>query len=401
MSAPSSASVTSAETSPPPARKLTIAMVAGEASGDNLGAALIREIRQIEPHADFIGIGGPLMIEAGFTSEVDLERLSVNGFIDPLKRLPTLIKLLLRIRDLVLASGADCFVGIDFNFFNLILAGMLHRRGVKTVHYVSPTVWAWRAGRIRKIARRVDLMLTLYPHEAAIYRKHNIGVAFVGHPMAEDIAPDEGRVNKAGARAKLGYGQDDRVVAILPGSRAREVAYSGQDFLRTAEYLTDQVDRFVIPAANAGRRRQLDAMLDDYPSLTNKLDIVDGDARGVMAAADLVMVNSGTATLEAMLLKRPMIMSYRVGPFTYAIVSRMVTTRWFALPNVLAARALVPEFIQSRADPVRMAAAVTRLLQAGEHQDLLDAFDRIHHQLRTGKAPGSEAARAVLGVLVT
>lgn len=342
------------------------------------------------------------MISEGFVSEVDMERLSVNGFLDPLMRLPELIRLLILVRDKVIASNAACFVGIDFNVFNLLLAGILHRRGIKTVHYVSPSVWAWRRRRLSRIAKNIDLMLTLYPHETELYEQHDIDVAFVGHPMADEIACEDDEpdsptdANKAKARTQLDIGQEDRVVAILPGSRAREVSYSGRDFLQTAEYLSSQVDRFVIPAANGRRKLQLESMLGEYPALAGKIQLVEGRSRSVMTAADLVMVNSGTATLEALLLRRPMIMSYRLGAFTYAIVSRLVTTKWFALPNILAGQNLVPEFIQQDADPRRMAAAVIKLLQAPTHRDLLDEFARIHRQLRTNKAPGREAARAVL-----
>ncbi len=381
-----------------PSGPLTIAMVAGEASGDNLGAALVREIKQAVPDAHLFGIGGPAMVAEGFSAEVGMESLSVNGFIDPLLRLPTLLKLLLLMRDRVIASGATCFVGIDFNFFNLLLAGILHRRGIKTVHYVSPSVWAWRRRRLRKIAKSVDLMLTLYPHETEIYEQHHIAVEFVGHPLADEIPCAAAGTGKADARSQLGIGRDDTVMAILPGSRAREVSYSGRDFLQTAEYLARQVDWFVIPAANSSRAAQLEAMLCDYPTLAGKIKLVAGNSRCVMTAADLVLVNSGTATLEALLLQRPMIMSYRLGAITHAIVSRLVTTRWFALPNILAGRALVPEFIQQDADPRRMADAALDLLQKPEHRELLDEFGRLHRQLRKNSAPGRDAAQAVLRV---
>ncbi len=379
---------------------LTIGMVAGEASGDNLGAALVREILKFHPDTRFIGVGGPAMIAEGFTTDADIERLSVNGFIDPLIRLPSLVKLLFDIRNRALDQQIDCFVGIDSNFFNLLLAGMLKKRGIKTVQYVSPTVWAWRQRRIKKIARSIDLTMTLYPFETEIYEQNNIGVSFVGHPKADEIAPGEGAANKTSAREFFGCRDDDTVIAILPGSRGSEVKLSGRDFLDTATLLTDQVDRFLIPAANDKRKEQLLEMVGDYDhALQEKLTIATGEARRVMTAADVVLVNSGTATLEAMLLRRPMVMSYRLGAVTYGIVSRLVKTSRFALPNILAGKDLVPEFIQDDAIPEDMAKAVSELLQQGDHSTLMNEFDAIHQQLRKNEEPGREAARAVLDLI--
>ena len=338
------------------------------------------------------------MIKEGFSSEIDIETLSVNGFIDPLLRLPSLIRLLFHLRDRIVASDADCFVGIDSNFFNLLLAGMLHKRGIKTVHYVSPTVWAWRQRRIKKIARSVDLMMTLYPFETAVYEANNIPVVFVGHPKADEISPDEGKINQPLVRARLGIEQDEVVVAILPGSRAREVDLSGRDFLATALLLGDSVTRFVIPAANRKRYDQLELMLAEFPELNGKVTLLEGQSRQAMTVSNVVLVNSGTATLEAMLLRKPMVMSYRVGKITYAIVSRLVTTQWFALPNILAGRSIVPEFIQDAAVPSVMASEVRRLLDEKEASDVITTFDEIHQLLKKSVAPGAEAAKAVLGL---
>lgn len=375
---------------------LTIAMVAGEASGDNLGAALVRQIVKLAPNTRFTGIGGPAMIAEGFNSAGDMERLSVNGFVDPLLRLPELLKLLFLLRDRIVESEADCFVGIDFNFFNLLLAGMLRKRGVKTVQYVSPTVWAWRQGRIRKIRRNVDLMMTLYPFETGIYEEHGIPVQFVGHPKADEITPEEGAGARSAAREAFGINSGESVVAILPGSRSSEVDRTGRDFLETAQKLAGRVDRFMIPAANEKRLEQLKEMLVGYPSLGSKMKLVMGQSRQVMTAADVVLVNSGTATLEAMLLKKPMVMSYRLGPMTYAIVSRLVKTRWFALPNILAGKQLVPELIQDDADPEKLAQALKVLLEAENVDKLFVEFDRIHEMLKQGDEPGRRAAEAVL-----
>ena len=381
-----------------PRCSLTIAMVAGEISGDNLGAALVKEITRASPGVTFVGVGGPAMIKEGFSTEIDIETLSVNGFIDPLLRLPSLVRLLFHLRDRIVACGADCFVGIDSNFFNLLLAGMLHKQGIKTVHYVSPTVWAWRQRRIKKIARNVDLMMTLYPFETAVYEANNIPVVFVGHPKADEISPDEGRLNQVPIREQLGIAQDEVVVAILPGSRSREVDLSGRDFLATALLLADSVTRFVIPAANRKRYEQLQLMLAEFPALNGKVTLLEGQSRQAMTASNVVLVNSGTATLEAMLLRKPMVMSYRVGKITYGIVSRLVTTKWFALPNILANRSIVPEFIQDAAVPSVMAGAVRKLLDEKEASSVIATFDEIHRLLKKSVDPGAEAAKAVLGL---
>jgi lipid-A-disaccharide synthase len=374
-------------------------MLAGEASGDNLGAALVRQLKVLAPDTRFVGIGGPAMEAEGFQTDIDIERLSVNGIVEPLKRLPELIRILYQMRDRVLDSGADCFIGIDFNFFNVMLAGMLKRRGVRTVQYVSPTVWAWRKGRIHKIRRNIDLMLTLYPFETRIYQAHQIPVAFVGHPKADEIEPQAGIDGRAAARELLGIGEGERVVAMLPGSRGSEVALTGADFLATARNLKGSVDRFLIPAANEKRREQLKGMLAENPELGASVQLLHGQSREAMTAADVVLVNSGTATLEAMLLKKPMVMSYRLGPLTYAIVSRMIDMPWFALPNILAGKRLVAEMIQDDADPAAMAREVRVLLEADNVEAMLLEYEAIHQSLRKGAAPGHAAAVAVLEFL--
>ena len=376
-------------------KSLTIALVAGETSGDNLGAPLIREIKHKHPEARFVGIGGPAMIAEGLDSWFDMDRLSVNGFIDPIKRLPELLNILLTVRSRLLASPPSCFVGVDFNFFNLLLEGRLKRRGIRTVHYVSPTVWAWRSGRIKAIARNVDLMLTLYPFETAIYEENGIGVKFVGHPKAHEIDLQDGQSNKLEARQLLGYQTGDQVVAILPGSRLSEVKYSGPDFFTAANMVRVALPacKFVVAAVNANRRHQIGNLLQKMvPELEVK--VVIGKSREVLTAADVVLVNSGTATLEAMLLKKPMVMSYRLGPATYAIVSRLVKTKFFALPNILAGHELIPELIQDAATPQALSEAVLAMFNPQIRDKLVTEFDAIHRQLRLNS--GNQAAEAIL-----
>ena len=372
---------------------MTFTLVAGESSGDNLGASLIRGLRVHYPHARFAGIGGPNMMQAGFQSWVDMERLSVNGFVEPIKRLPELLRILLATRDNIASLNPACFIGIDFNFFNLLLAGMVKKRGVRTVHYVSPTVWAWRKSRIKSIKNKVDLMLTLYPFELPIYQKHGIPVEFVGHPRADEISLLEGSKGKSAARAHFNLSPDASVIAILPGSRSSEVRYSAPDFIAAAKLLKSEIGTvvFIIPAANARRGGQIQRMIQaQAPNLP--ITLVHGEARAAMQAADVVMVNSGTATLEAMLLKKPMVMSYRLGAITFALVSRLVDTQFFALPNILSQKPLVKELIQAEATPANLAGAVMAALNSDKQEALLDQFDKIHRTLRKNSAHCAAAA---------
>ena len=360
---------------------MKIAMVAGEASGDNLGGSLMHQLKLQIPEVEFVGVGGSAMLSEGLESLVDMDRLSVNGFIDPILRLPELIGILLKIRNQILESGATCFVGIDANFFNILLAGMLKRRGIKTVQYVSPTVWAWRSSRIRRIKRNIDLMLTLFPFEEKIYQKHGVPVAFVGHPKASEI--DRRRQDDAmpEARAELGVPLDACVIAVLPGSRGSEIDTSGRDFFTALTQLNHSVDVILVPAATPQRQVQIIELLKQYPRLAALVRVLPGESEKAMIAADLVLANGGTAVLEAMLLKRPVVMSYRIGPLGYLIVSSLVKVRWFALPNILADRMLVPELIQKDATPERVAKALDELLACSDKEELLQSFDEIHRQL--------------------
>ncbi len=357
-------------------RSLIIGMVAGEASGDNLAAPLIRELKARCPGSRFVGIGGPAMIAEGFESIVDIERLSVNAF--PVTRVPELFSILRDTRRQLRRLSPDCFVGVDYNFFNGFLEGMMKRDGVHTVHYVSPTIWAWRSGRIKKIARDIDLMLTLYPFETQIYEQHGVRVKFVGHPKAYEIPMDQGAAEKGRARRSLGLEDSDRVIAILPGSRASEVALTGPDFFGAAQLLPGC--KFVVPAANDKRGAQIEAL---WQSLVPDVQVLitRGNSLEAMTAADAVLVNSGTATLEALLLRRPMVMSYRLGRLSYALISRLVRTPYFALPNILVGRQLVPEFIQNDATPEALAAAMQGIMNQPQ-DELLSTFASVHQQLR-------------------
>lgn len=379
-----------------PERPLKIGIIAGEMSGDLLGAGLIQAIRSRVEHVEFIGIGGPKMIDAGFRSLFPMDRLAVMGLVEVLGRLPELLQIRKQILKEFTDSPPDLFIGIDSPDFNLPVEAKLHDQGIKTVHYVSPTVWAWRQKRVFKIKKAVDLMLALLPFEAAFYEKFQVPVKFVGHPLANMISMD---IDQASAKDHWGYSAHDRVVAVLPGSRGGELKFMGPIFIETMHQLSlmDPRIRFVAPMANEARKKQLEQQLLQRDIQLN-LQLVDGHAREVMASADAVLVTSGTATLEAMLLKRPMVVAYKWGAITHAIISRMVKSEFVSLPNLLAGEGLVQEFIQENARPELLAKAVLDLLDdAAQRAKLTEKFSAIHKQLK--RNANEEAAKAVLELL--
>lgn len=378
---------------------VTIGIVAGEASGDNLGRGLMAELKHRHPGARFVGIGGPGMIGEGLDSVASMERLAVNGFIDPIRRLPELVGILRRLLARFDAERPDVFVGVDFNVFNLLLEGRLKRRGIATVHYVSPSVYAWRRGRIRRIARAADMLLTLYPFEPAFYADTPVRAVYVGHPLADDIALDAGGEQpRHAARAELGLTDAPLVVALLPGSRLSEVKLLGELFLDAAQRVAEQRPgtRFVVPCVRPAISAWLDAARQRYPELM--LHDYAGNARLALTACDGALVKSGTSTLEAMLLRRPMVVSYRLGAVTYQIVRRMLRTPFVALPNILAGRALVPELLQNDATAPALAAhLLTELDKAHGDPEYLDEFARLHGVLR--QHADARAAEAVSHLL--
>lgn len=379
---------------------MKIGIVAGEASGDILGAGLITELQKRYPQAIFAGIGGPQMLSQGFQSLFPQERLAVMGIVEPLKRLPELLSIRKQLLRYFTEQQFDLIVGIDSPDFNLTLEEKLKRSGMKTVHYVSPSVWAWRQGRIHKIARAVDLMLTLLPFETAIYQQHSIPVRFVGHPLADQfpVAVDNDK-NKAVLKKLLGtnYDPSKPLLACLPGSRGGEVKLIGPILLaaiaRCREAIPDL--QVVIPAANAQRRQQVETQLEAYSDLP--ITLIDGHSHEVMAAAELVLLASGTTALEAMLLKKPMVVVYKLAPLSYWIISRLLKTPYVALPNLLADELLVPELIQDQAEPELIANTVIELMQSPEKQsELTDRFTALHQQLNTDASYNAAEAIAQL-----
>ncbi|MGN5595443.1 lipid-A-disaccharide synthase [Stutzerimonas xanthomarina] len=369
-------------------RPLTVALVAGESSGDILGAGLMQAIKARHPDVEFIGVGGARMEAEGLKSYFPLERLAVMGLVEVLGRLPELLSRRKRLLRTLLDVRPDVFIGIDAPDFNLDLELKLRRAGIKTVHYVSPSVWAWRQKRVLKIRDGCDLMLTLFPFEAKFYDAHQVAVRFVGHPLADAIPLC---ADRDAARALLNLPTDAPIVALMPGSRGGEVARLGSLFLDAAERLRGLRPgiRFVMPCASPERRTQLEQMLAgrDLP-----LTLIDGRSHEALAACDAVLIASGTATLEALLYKRPMVVAYRVAPLTFSILKRMVKSAYVSLPNLLAQRLLVPELLQEAATPEAMAQLLSPLLEHGEVQT--EGFDEIHRTLR--RDASSQAADAVL-----
>ncbi len=371
-------------------RRLYVGIVVGEASGDILGAALITELRKHFPDAEFSGIGGSRMLAQGFHSWFPQDRLAVMGLVEPLKRLPELLKIRRFLRDHFTARRPAVFIGIDAPDFTIPLEGMLKTQGIPTVHYVSPSVWAWRQKRVFTIARNVDLMLTLLPFEAKFYEQHKVPVEFVGHHLADEIPLE---IDQAKARRDLHLDPSARIVALLPGSRGGEVEKLGPVFMDAAvECLQrDPTLQFIIPAANSDRYRQLHLQLGRYAECP--IQLINGQSQTVMAAADVVLMASGTTTLEAMLLKRPMVIAYKVGALTWSIMSRLIKTPFVGLPNLLAGKQLVPELLQDKATPQNLAAAVMHYFEHPEQtQALRQTFYDMHSTLkRNASARAAEA----------
>jgi lipid-A-disaccharide synthase len=369
---------------------LRIALVAGEASGDILGAGLMRALKARHPAVEFIGVGGPLMQAEGLTSYFPMERLSVMGLVEVLGRLRELLARRKKLVADLIAAKPDVFIGIDAPDFNLNIELKLRQAGIKTVHYVSPSVWAWRQKRVLKIREGCDLMLTLFPFEAKFYEEKGVPVRFVGHTLADAIPL---QADRAAARAELGL-PDGPLVALMPGSRGGEVGRLGALFFDTAQRLRALRPgvRFVVPCANAQRRAQLEELLAgrDLP-----LTLLDGQSHLALAACDAVLIASGTATLEALLYKRPMVVAYRLAPLTFWILKRMVKSPYVSLPNLLAQRLLVPELLQDDATVEALAQTLSPLIEGGEEQTR--GFDEIHRTLRLDAS--NQAADAVLNLI--
>jgi len=354
---------------------MRLGLLAGEISGDLLAASLVAELAQRHP-LELSGIGGPVLTARGLQSSHPIDRLAVMGLIEPLKRLPELLKIRSAVFQQQLAWRPDVFIGVDSPDFNLALERRLKSQGITTAHLVSPSVWAWRQGRLKGIAKAVDLMMCLLPFELEIYQQAGIPAVHVGHPLIDDIAKLPGRDQ---ARQELGIAGQGRVLAVMPGSRAGEVAQLLPLFLGTMEQLHRENSQltFVIPAANAARHQQITAALADS---SVPVQVTEGEGRLTLQASDAVLLASGTASLEAMLLRKPMVIAYRMAWMSWQIMSRMVQVKHVGLPNILAGRTVVPELLQEQASVDALTRAMAQVLERG-HEQQLPIFDALADQI--------------------
>jgi len=374
---------------------MRIGIIAGESSGDLLGAGLLRALSGLSPGLESEGIAGSAMIEQGCKALYPVEKLSIIGLVDALKHYRELRGIRDELRDRFIKNPPDIVIGIDAPDFNLTLLEQLREAGIPTVQYVSPQVWAWRKYRVRKIARAVDCVLALFPFEVEFYHEHNVPVQFVGHPFADQIPLV---TEKQTMREKLNLSDDATIIALLPGSRKSEVRYLARTFLETAQYMEAKRPdlQFVIPFANETVRQVFTEfggqVADDLP-----VTFIDGQARDVMGAADAILMASGTATLEAMLIKRPMVVTYRLSWLNYFIIKLWVSVKNYSLPNLLAGETVVPEYVQRAAKPSVMGDKILSYLDdPGETNKVVERFTQIHEQLR--QDTDRQAAEAVLRI---
>lgn len=372
-------------------------MIAGEMSGDLLGAGVIRELKKHLKNVEFIGVGGPQMLEEGFQSLANMSELSVMGISDVLRRYPQLYFIRKKLLKEWTINPPDVFIGIDYPDFNLSVETQLKRQNVKTVHLVSPKVWAWRQKRVYLIKKAVDLVLTLFPFEESFYQQYDVPAQFVGHPLADliEITP-----NNAELRKKYNYKPDDSILAVLPGSRIGEIKYMGPLFLEVMQRIAVEMPHvhFIVPIAC---QELYPVFFKQFQARYNhlKIQIIQGNAREAMAISDVVLTKSGTATLEAMLLKRPMVVAFKWSKFTHAIIAPQVKSPYVALPNLLANKKLVPEFVQEKATANSITESVLNLLACPSQSNLNKQFTAIHHTLRQNA--NEKAALSILKILET
>ena len=387
-----------------------IAIVAGEASGDLLGSHLIRALKAQRSDLTFIGIAGPKMIGEGTTSLFPIEKLSVRGYVEVLKHLYGLLKLRKSLLKQLLAEKPDIFIGVDAPDFNFWLERKLKKHSIPTIHYVSPSIWAWRGGRMGKIKRAVSHVLALFPFEPALYEKAGVAVTYVGHPLADELPL---KPSKTAAREILKIEKNKLVIAMLPGSRQSEVKQHADLLIKTAKIISkeNQNSQFLVPLITRETRQLFETTLynnishnqanlnnEDTPDERLDLDILFGHAHDAMEAADIVIVASGTATLEAALLKKPMVITYRMPAISWQILKRMRYQPYVGLPNILAGKFLVPELLQHDATPQKLADAVASLLSDDAYlKEINQEFTTIHHNLRQNSA--KKAAEVVLSYL--
>lgn len=376
---------------------ISVAIVAGEPSGDVLAARLLSGLRPQLPQARFHGIGGPAMMEHGFESQWPMDKLTVRGLLAVIPRYREIKGIQNTLRDQLLAQRPDVFIGADYPGFNLGLEMQLKAAGIPTVHYIGPQIWAWRGGRIKKIIKAVSHMLVVFPFEEEIYRKAGVPVSYVGHPLAElvPLVPDE-----AGARRLLGLPEVANVVTIMPGSRMSEIKYNTVAFMKAARLLQkrDRSLKFVAPMAGEKQRQYFLQLVSEAGLQDVEIKLLDGQSHTAIAAADAVMVASGTASLEVALFKKPMVIAYKMMALEWQILRHFGYQPWIGLPNILARDFLVPELLQDAASPENLAEAMWRQLSDAPHRlHLAERFTEMHHSLLRNSA--QESAAAVMKVL--
>lgn len=377
---------------------VTFAIVVGEHSGDTLGAGLMQQLQQHYPTAKFVGIGGPKMLALGFESLFDMEELSVMGVFEVLGRLFRLLDIRKSLSEYFIANKPDVFIGIDAPDFNITLEAKLKAQAIKTVHYVSPSVWAWREKRVFKIAKATNMVLSLLPFEKAFYDKHQIPCTFVGHSLADDIPLVS---DKLQARTALGLPKTAKILALMPGSRGGELSRLVEPFLETAKKLlaSEQAKlsqlKFVVPMISDKRAEQFHQLHQKFaPELP--LSIIVGKTQQVMAASDCLLTASGTVTLEAALIKRPMVICYKFNPLTYHMFKGFVNLKWFSLPNLLANKSLVPELLQGNVTVENILPLVEERMFS-DQSALNQAYTDIHLMLKQNAS--EQAAKAVIDLL--
>lgn len=377
-------------------RPLRLAMVAGEPSGDLLAASLLKGLQgRLEGTTQYYGIGGPRMIAEGFEAHWPMEKLTVRGYVEALRHIPEILGIRNELKRQLLADPPDAFVGVDAPDFNFGLEQPLREAGIPTVHFVCPSIWAWRGGRIKKIAKSVDHMLCVFPFETAILEKAGVAASYVGHPLADEIPlePDTG-----GARRALGLPESGPIIAVLPGSRRSEIGLIGPTFFEAMALMQQREPgvRFVMPAATPALRALLQPLVEAHPGLA--LTVVDGQSQVAMTAADAILVKSGTVTLEAALLKKPMVISYKVPWLTGQIMRRQGYLPYVGLPNILAGRFVVPELLQHFATPEALAdATLTQLRDDANRRTLKEIFTEMHRVLKQNTS--QRAAEVVAGIV--
>ena len=373
-------------------------IVAGEKSGDILGASLISALRNYFPNAEFIGVGGSEMVALGCESLCPIDRLSVMGFVEPLRRLPELLTLKRKLRRRFLAERIDAFIGIDSPVFNLSLAKALKSKGIKTIHFVSPTIWAYRENRVFNIKKSIDLMLTLFPFEKDLYKKHKIKAECVGHPLADQLSLKDRSCNY---RTQLGIPNDQTVVALLPGSRVDEVNRLAPMFFETALEALQKYPKlkFLVPFSNLETHLRLKSYMANLSIVAGEQFTLVNDSHAALDASDFAFITSGTATLEALFLRKPMVICYKLAPISYLIGSRLIKVPYIGLPNILANEKIVPEYIQKEVTTTALLGELDEFMGGVKSfSELLIKYEEIHEDLRGG---ASEKAASEIFRLVS